>query len=134
MLPSALSVTFVTDKVKEAREFYENYFGAKASFDCGWYVVLKIGGDANGQEVGFMEPQNGAEPYAGGSMLNLTCDDVDAIHTELTGRGIVPAIPLEDHPWGDRGFGVVDPLGTMIYCLTPIEAADEFKAFVFDLS
>ena len=48
MLPSALSVTFVTNKITEAREFYEENFGAKASFDCGWYVVLKLGGDANG--------------------------------------------------------------------------------------
>lgn len=134
MQPSALSVTFVTDNLIEAREFYEKHFGAKASFDCGWYVVLKFGGDANGQEVGFMEPQNGASPYTGGSMLNLTFPDVDAVHSELSGQGIVPAMPLEDHPWGDRGFGVVDPLGTMVYCLTPIEATDEFKAFQTDLS
>ena len=133
MLPYALSVTFVTDKVAEAREFYEKHFGAKASFDCGWYVILKLGGDAKGQEVGFMEPQNGASPYAGGSMLNLTFPNVDAIHTELSGQGIVPAMPLEDHPWGDRGFAVLDPLGTMVYCLTPIEATDEFKAFQIDL-
>jgi hypothetical protein len=98
MLPSGLSVTFVTDKVTEARKFCEKYFGAKASFDCGWYVVLKLGGDANGQEVGFMEPQNGASPYAGGAMLNLTFPDVDAAHAEISGRDIVPAMPLEDHP------------------------------------
>ncbi len=134
MVPSALSVTFVTDKITEARDFYEKYFAAKASFDCGWYIVLKLGGTANGQELGFMEPQNDAQPYAGGAMLNLTFPDVDATHAEISGRGIVPAMPLEDHPWGDRGFAVVDPLGTMVYCLTPIEVADEFRAFQVDLS
>lgn len=80
-----------------------------------------------------MQPRDGAAPYAGGSMLNFTYPDVDAIHADLTADGVIPAIPLEDHPWGDRGFGVVDPLGKMVYCLTPIEASEEFKAFQKDL-
>ena len=80
-----------------------------------------------------MQPQDGAPPYAGGAMLNLTFADVDAVHAWLTQGGVVPVIPLEDHPWGDRGFGVLDPLGTMVYCLTEIEASDEFKAFQIDL-
>ncbi|SHH54190.1 VOC family protein [Marivita hallyeonensis] len=129
MLPSESSVTFTTEKIAEAREFYEHFFDAKSSFDCGWYVVLKLGGVATGPELGFMEPQNGATPYAGGATVNLTFPNVDAVHAELTNRGAVPVMPLEDHPWGDRGFAVVDPLGTMVYCLTPIEAADEFKAY-----
>jgi catechol 2,3-dioxygenase-like lactoylglutathione lyase family enzyme len=134
MEPSELSVTFATNKIAETRDFYEQYFDAKASFDCGWYVLLKLGGKVDGQEVGLMEPQNGATLYSGGATLNLMYSDVDAIHTELTKRGVVPIIPLEDHPWGDRGFAVMDPLGTTVYCLTPIEASDEFRKFQVDLS
>lgn len=134
MKPSALSVTYVTDQIAEARAFYERHFAAKASFDCGWYVVLKIGGTADGPEVGFMEPRDEAVPYAGGTILNLTFSDVDAVHKTLTANGETPAIPLEDHPWGDRGFGVVDPLGTMVYCLTPIEVSKEFAEFQKDVA
>ena len=134
MTPTDLAVTYVTDKIAEARAFYEDHFDAKASFDCGWYVILKLGGGASGREIGFMEPRDGATPYAGGSMLNLTFSDVDAVHRKVTAGGVVPVMLLEDHPWGDRGFGIVDPLGTMVYCLTPIEASDEFKAFHLELS
>lgn len=134
MMPTDLAVTFVTDQIADARAFYEKHFGAKASFDCGWYVVLKLGGESDGREIGFMEPREGATPYAGGTMLNLTFTEVDAVHRKLAADGVDFAMPLEDHPWGDRGFGIVDPLGTMVYCLTPIEAADEFKAFQIDLS
>lgn len=134
MMPSDHSVTFATDKIAEARTFYEKYFEAKASFDCGWYVLLKLGGLADGPEVGLMKPQNGAKPYAGGATINLTYPDVDAVHSALTERGVVPVMPLEDHPWGDRGFAVIDPLGTVVYCLTPIEPSDEFKPYQIDLS
>lgn len=81
-----------------------------------------------------MEPQNGAQPYAGGATLNLTFADVDAFHAEVSRLGIVPTMPLEDQPWGDRGFAVVDLLGTLVYCLTPIDLTDEFNAFQIDLS
>lgn len=129
MKPSAMSITFVTDKIAVSRAFYEKHFDAKVSFDCGWYVIVKIGGDQNGPEIGFMEPRDGAPPYSGGSMLNITYSDVNKVYDKLSAAGIDAAIPLEDHPWGDRGFGVLDPLGTTVYCLTPIKASDEFKAF-----
>ncbi len=134
MTPTALGVTFVTERIAEARAFYEQHFGAKASFDCGWYVVLKLGGTAEGHEICFMEPQAGAAQYAGGAVLNLTFTDVDAVHRSLTDGGLTPVVPLEDHPWGDRGFGVIDPLGTMVYCLTPIAISDEFAGYQRDLA
>ncbi|MGB5560350.1 MAG: hypothetical protein WBN04_20340 [Paracoccaceae bacterium] len=67
-------------------------------------------------------------------MMDLTFADVDAVHRKLAAGDVVLAMPLEDHPWGDRGFGIVEPLGTMVYRLTPIEASEEFKGFQKDLS
>lgn len=61
----AASVTLVTDHLAECRAFYETHFAARAVFDCGWYVTLKLGGVAAGPEVCLMAPQGGARPYAG---------------------------------------------------------------------
>jgi catechol 2,3-dioxygenase-like lactoylglutathione lyase family enzyme len=130
----AASTTFVTEHLAETRSFYELHFGARASFDAGWYVVLRLGGDPNGPELCLMQPQDGAVPYSGGAMLNLTFENVDEVYEALISAGITPVIPLEDHPWGDRGFGVEDPAGTVVYCLTPIEPTEEFRGFQIDLT
>jgi uncharacterized glyoxalase superfamily protein PhnB len=41
-------------------------------------------------------------------------------------------MPLEDHPWGDRGFAILDPNGVMLYIYSEREPADEFKQYVKD--
>ena len=129
MRTESASVTIVTDRLAETRQFYEAHFDAWASFDCGWYVVLKLGRHGGAPEFCLMEPRDGAQPYAGGLVLNLVVDDVEAAHAAVTAAGLTPAIPLEDHPWGDRGFGIVDPAGVMVYCHVPIEPSDAFKPY-----
>ncbi len=131
---SHYSTTLVTDRMAEVRAFYEGFFDAKASFDCGWYVVLQLGGVANGPELCLMEPRDGATPYAGGTILNLYVDDVDAFYEASIQKGAKPVIPLEDHPWGDRGFGFLDPAGQMLYCMVPIEPDDEFKKYLIPIT
>lgn len=129
MKPTAASITLVTDRLAETRAFYELHFGARASFDCGWYVLLKLGGTTDGVELCLKEPQPGEQAYTGGTVLNLTFDDVDAVHAAMTAHGVAPVMPLEDHPWGDRGFAALDPAGQMVYCLTPIPASAEFRQY-----
>lgn len=68
--------------------------------------------------------------FAGtGVMLNFRVDDVDAAHARLVEAGLQIAMPLEDHPWGDRGFSVMDPIGNVIYLFSDREPADEFKLY-----
>lgn len=38
-------------------------------------------------------------------------------------------MPLENHPWGDRGFGMLDPHGIILYFYKSIEPAEEFKKY-----
>ncbi len=123
------STTLVTDRIAAMKAFYETFFDAKASFDCGWYVVLRLGGVADGPELCLMEPRDGATPYGGGTVLNVTVDDVDAFYEASIQKGAQPVMPLEDHPWGDRGFGFLDPAGQMVYCLIPIEPDESFKPY-----
>jgi len=62
-------------------------------------------------------------------MLNFKVDDVDTEHARLTNEGLQIAMPLEDHPWGDRGFSVIDPIGNSVYVYSDREPSDEFKQY-----
>lgn len=126
---SATSTSFTTSRLSETRSFFEKHFDARAIFDCGWYVVLSLTETEEGPEICLMEPRDGAPEFKGGVTLNLRVANADSVHTRLTEEGIEPLIPLEDHPWGDRGFGVVDPSGIMVYCYHDIEPSSEFKPF-----
>lgn len=126
MMIKSISTTLVTSTLNKSRAFYEQYFAAKPVFDCGWYVVLQLPQD---QQLCLMEPQQGMQPYTGGLFLNLQVDHADELLEVLQKKGLKPQLPLEDHPWGDRGFGVQDPSGVMVYCYHPIQPSDEFAAY-----
>lgn len=126
-----LSTCFVTPEVEACRAFYVQHFRARAIFDCGWYVNLRLGGD--GPSIQFMLPQEGQAPFAGaGVMLNCRVDDVDAEHARLTTAGLQPIMELADHPWGDRGFAVLDPIGNAVYLYTDREPSEAFKQYYKD--
>lgn len=128
MKTTELSTCFITRNVDACRDFYGRHFSAKAVFDCGWYVDLRIAGD--GPSIQFMQPQEGMEEFVGkGIMLNFKVDDVDAEYARLMGSGLQAAMPLLDHPWGDRGFSVIDPIGNAVYIYSDREPSDEFRAF-----
>ena len=128
MKTSALSACFCTNDVDACRKFYSQHFSAEAIFDCGWYVNLRIAGD--GPTIQFMKPQENMPTFGGaGVMLNFKVDDVDVEYTRLAEAGLQTATPLEDHPWGDRGFSVIDPIGNSVYIYSAREPADEFKQY-----
>ena len=126
------SMTIVTSKLPETRQFYETNFGAHPVFDCGWYVVLRLDSSGSGPEICLMEPRHGKKPFSGGAVLNLLVEDANKAHTRLTEAGLSTVIKLEDHPWGDRGFGVVDPSGVVVYCYHPITPTPEFKKYIIE--
>lgn len=128
MKTNELSTCFITKDVNVCRSFYQQYFSAKTFFDCGWYVDLRIGG--GGPSIQFMQPQGGMPTFGGaGIMLNFKVDNVDAEYERLMKAGLQTVMPLEDHPWGDRGFSVIDPIGTSIYIYTDREPSEEFRQF-----
>jgi uncharacterized glyoxalase superfamily protein PhnB len=62
-------------------------------------------------------------------MLNLKVDDVAAEFTRLAEAGLQTVMPPEDHPWSDRSFSVLDPLGNSVYIYSDREPADECKQY-----
>lgn len=123
------SLTIVTGTLSQTRAFYEAHFDAKAVFDCGWYVVLRLDPSGAGSELCLMLPRDDMITFAGGTFFNLLVDNADEVHARLVDAGLPMVIALEDHPWGDRGFGVVDPSGVVVYCYHPIDPAPEFEPY-----
>lgn len=124
-----LSSCIVTEKVDESRAFYLKNFDAKITFDCGWYVNMAFGNTT--ATLQFMVPQQPNQPTCNGNglMYNFEVDDVDFEYERLIKLGNVPIMPLEDHPWGDRGFAIVDPNGIMLYIYVNKEPSEEFKQY-----
>lgn len=128
MLTKAISACITTDKVVKSRDFYVEHFGATVTFDCGWYVNLQFGKESS--TLQFMSPQPG-QPLCNpaGLTYNFSVADVDAEYNRLTAAGLQPVMPLEDHPWGDRGFAIQDPNGVVLYIFSEREPSAEFKQY-----
>ena len=102
------------------------------TFDCGWYVNLRLGKETS--ELQFIAPQEQGPPTCNpaGLTYNFRVDDVDAEYDRLMAGGLAPVMPIEDHPWGDRGFAFLDPNGVALYIYPDREPAEEFKQFYKD--
>lgn len=123
----SLSPCIITEKVVESRNFYLKHFGARVTFDCGWYVNLELGQEASLQ---FMAPQPDQPACASaGLTYNFCVADVDAEYETLVASGLRVVMPLEDHPWGDRGFSIQDPNGITLYLYSDREPSPEFKSY-----
>lgn len=130
MLIKSASITIVTQSLRDTRKFYEDHFNARPVFDCGWYVVLRLTTSYQEPEICLMSPKEGMQPFTGGAFFNLLVEDADKLHSQLTQAGVIPTIPLEDHPWGDRGFGTLDPSGVIVYCYHPIAPSTDVELFL----
>ncbi|MBP9906963.1 MAG: VOC family protein [Rhodoferax sp.] len=127
MQPTSLSACITTVHAPESRDFYVKYFDAVITFDCGWYVNLTFGKGASLQFMAPQPDQPACNPV--GLTYNFCVPDVDAEHQRLMAAGLSAIMPLEDHPWGDRGFAVQDPNGVVLYIYSDREPSSEFKPF-----
>jgi uncharacterized glyoxalase superfamily protein PhnB len=129
MKANSLSAAFTSCRVEETRDFYVRYFGARVTFDCGWYVNLEFGNPWS--TLQFMSPQQPEHELSSGAGLiyNFAVDDVDQEHMRLTKEGLEVVVPIDDHPWGDRGFVVKDPNGISLYIYSEREPGIEFRQY-----
>jgi uncharacterized glyoxalase superfamily protein PhnB len=129
MIAHSLSPCITTDKVEESKAFYMKHFNARVVFDCGWYVDLEFGKPTS--LLQFMAPQQPGQPTinSAGLTYNFAVDDVDQEYSKLMDAGLTPVMPLDDHPWGDRGFAIQDPNGITLYIYTETEPTEEYKQY-----
>ena len=119
-----LSPIVTTTRLAEARAFWTEQLGFRVAFEMDDHLCVRSGQAA---DISFMAPEDG-QPTFGGAGLTccLEVDDVDGEHARLTARGLAVTRPLQDNPWGDRSFVVVDPTGVDVYIYQTIEPTPEF--------
>jgi uncharacterized glyoxalase superfamily protein PhnB len=85
--------------------------------------------------LGITAPQSPEEKPSDttGLGFGFTVDDVDLAYDEITSAKLSIEMPLKDHPWGERGFGIKDPNGITIYIYSVTgEISDEYKQYIKD--
>lgn len=130
-----LSFTFHTARIKECVDFYVKYFGARVTFDCGWYVTIRFDSATDAPFfLSFMSPEYSSTPTAleGGITLNIGVNDVDAEYARIKAAGLGITRELGDQQWGDRSFEATDPIGNILYIYIPIEISAEYREAVLE--
>ena len=116
----------VTDRLRECREFYGDWFGFQVVFEADWIVVLSSPGE-RAVTVAFMHPRHPSSPpspgaYRGdGMFITFQVADARREHERLVAAGL--RCDLTDEPWGQRRFGVTDPAGMWVDVVEQIEPA-----------
>ncbi len=111
------AITLFVEDLAAAKQFYRNAFGLPVVFEDPNSAVFKFGDTlinllkvaAAGELV---EPAKVASREAGArAVFTLHVDDVDALCTALTARGVVLLNGPLDRPWGIRTASFTDPGG-----------------------
>ncbi|MEU4423259.1 VOC family protein [Actinoplanes sp. NPDC024001] len=121
----------MTGDVAATAAFYRKHFGFESTFEADWYVSLR----RDRWELAVLDrdhetiPAAYRGPAAGGMLLNLEVDDVDAEWERLVGGGALePLLPIRTEAFGQRHFIVAGPDGVMIDVITNVEPSEEFAA------
>lgn len=116
----------ITNKLRESRNFYRDYFGATVLWEADWFVLLKLGES----ELGFLLPNQPSQApifqhaFSGqGLWVTIEVPNVDAEHNRLVARGLPIVISLRNEAWGVRHFAVVDPNGVGVDIVTRLPAS-----------
>ena len=127
----SVSCGFTTVKVQETKEFYEKYLGATTIFEKEGYVNLRFGNTSTILELVAPQSPEDKQSDSTGLGFNILVDDVDLSYQKITSEKLNIVMPIEDHPWGERGFGIKDPNGLTIYIHSVTgEPTEEYKKFI----
>jgi catechol 2,3-dioxygenase-like lactoylglutathione lyase family enzyme len=120
----------MTGDVPGTAAFYVDHLDFRPLFTSDWYVHLQSVHDEtvnlavlDGDHETIPESGRGR---AGGLLLNLEVDDVDAVHERLTAAGLPVLRSLRDEAFGQRHFITADPNGVMVDVITPVPPTAEF--------
>lgn len=111
--------------VVAARDFYSGWFGFEVMFEADWYVSLR----RDAWELALVDASHPTVPAAhrgraaGGVLLNLEVDDVDAEwHRLVVPGGLTPLLDLRTEDFGQRHFIVEGPDAVLVDVITVVPA------------
>lgn len=125
--------TICADDVAATRDFYVDLFGFTVLFDSGWYVQMEAP-DGTKPQIGIVERSHPSVPEdfrqkPAGFLISIEVDDVDAAHARIDAAGLPRPLTLRDEDFGQRHFMTVDPAGTLVDVITPIEPSEEYLQY-----
>lgn len=95
--------------VAKARAFYVDFLGFRVDwehrFEPALPLYMQVSRD--GCVLHLSEHHGDCSP---GAAIRIDCDDIDALHAEITAKGYGYARPgIDATPWGTREMSVTDP-------------------------
>jgi catechol 2,3-dioxygenase-like lactoylglutathione lyase family enzyme len=105
-----------SDQLDASREFYIQVFGLEVVMDMGRIVTLASPSEPTAQ-VTLFGPAESSDPAPTPS-ITIEVDDVNAVHDDVSQRGLEILYPLTDEEWGVRRFFLADPNGLIINVMT----------------
>ncbi len=118
-----LNAGITTEKLKETKQFYQDYLGFGVTFENEFYLLMHTPGHE--AQISFLLPNHPSQQplfqpaFDGkGMYLNIEVEDVDKLYEEIKQKGVEIKIEIRDEPWGDRHFAIQDPNGIGIDIVT----------------
>ncbi|SIQ10367.1 Uncharacterized conserved protein PhnB, glyoxalase superfamily [Cellulosimicrobium aquatile] len=120
----------MTGDVAGTVAFYRDHLDFRPLFTSDWYVHLQSVHDAS-VNLAVLDGDHETIPTsgrgrAGGLLLNLEVEDVDAVHARLVAAGLPILRSLRDEAFGQRHFITADPNGVLVDVITPVPPTGEF--------
>ena len=98
--------------------FFESVLGFRRAFTHG-EPVEHAGMKRDGAEIHFFRCDDPAVLARSGCRVRV--DGIEALYARCLNRGVVhPAGKLEEKPWGEREFSMLDPDGVIIAFFQPL--------------
>lgn len=118
-----LNAGIITHRFRESKDFYTTVLDFGITFENDWFVLLHT--PDHRSEIGFLQPDHPTQAsifrkaFAGkGVYITLEVENVDAAYEKIQAKGIPIEVPLQEEPWGDRHFAIVDPNGIGVDIVT----------------
>jgi predicted enzyme related to lactoylglutathione lyase len=96
-----VSPVFLTSNLETSLRYYVDVLGFTVGMSSPpAYAIVKRGS----VEIHLAGPMLAQDHTAGQGSCYIFCDDVDALHSELTARRALKVLAVEDRPYGMRDF------------------------------
>ena len=115
---------YITENLKESKEFYQKYLNFEVKFENEFYLLLENKNAIGNFEISFLQPNHPTQTnifqkkYSSGSYLTIEVPNVDEEYEKLKKLGCEIVLEIKDEVWGDRHFVIQDPNGLGIDLVT----------------
>jgi len=103
---------------KRTRAFYEEGLGFRVDWEHQFAPDFPVFAQVTRDGLSLFLTEHSGDCLVGGAAY-IVIDDVDALHREISARGVQVSEPPEDAPWGVREMGIVDPDGNRLRFANP---------------